>query len=275
MAARITSLPLFVILMGAGSAAMIIPAIHAAVVEDYGTGRMFLYGALLGLALTVAVGIATRGYSPRSVARSQLIALTAAFCVLPLLLGLPFFMALPRADLIDVWFEMVSSITTTGATLWDNPYRLSPTLHLWRALVGWMGGLLVWVAAVAMLAPLNLGGFEVRSAGPAANRSDRIIDPTERLTRFAGRLFPIYAGLTALLWLGLTLAGDPTLVAICHAMAVLSTSGISPIGGLYASASGFWGEILIAGFLVFALSRLTFSRGLMGDERGPGAMARW
>jgi trk system potassium uptake protein len=269
---RLTSLPLFVILMGCGSAAMLIPALHALVVEDFSTARMFFYGALLGLALTLAVGIATRGYDPPSVARSQLIALTAAFSVLPLLLGLPVWMALPRADLVDVWFEMVSSITTTGATLWDNPYRLPPSVHLWRALVGWMGGLLVWVAAVAMLAPLNLGGFEVRAAGtggPGMARPLRIRDPSERLARFAGRLLPVYAGLTALLWLGLTLAGDPTLVALCHAMSVMATSGISPIGGLHGAASGFWGEVLIFGFLCFALSRLTFSRGLLGDERTP------
>ena len=52
-------------------------------------------------------------------------------------------------------------------------------------------------------------------------------------------------------------------------MSTLSTSGISPIGGLYFAGSGFWGEVLILCFFVFALSRLTFSRGLIGEaDRG-------
>ena len=49
-------------------------------------------------------------------------------------------------------------------------------------------------------------------------------------------------------------------------MSTLSTSGISPIGGLYFAASRFWGEVLILCFFVFALSRLTFSRGLIGER---------
>jgi trk system potassium uptake protein len=51
-------------------------------------------------------------------------------------------------------------------------------------------------------------------------------------------------------------------VALCHAMAVLSTSGISPVGGLYAASSGIAGEAVIAMFLLLALSRLGFSSGL-------------
>ena len=41
------------------------------------------------------------------------------------------------------YFEMLSSLTGTGATLFDAPDALAPSVHLWRAQVGWMGGLLV------------------------------------------------------------------------------------------------------------------------------------
>jgi trk system potassium uptake protein TrkH len=63
------------------------------------------------------------------------------------------------------------------------------------------------------------------------------------------------------------IAGEVPLVALCHAMAVLSTSGISPLGGLENAASGLVGEIAIFVFFFFAVSRLTFSRGLLGDDR--------
>ena len=49
---------------------------------------------------------------------------------------------------------------------------------------------------------------------------------------------PIYAGMSAGLTLLLILAGDRPFIALCHAMAVLSTSSVSPVGGLEGSHSG-------------------------------------
>jgi trk system potassium uptake protein TrkH len=132
--------------------------------------------------------------------------------------------------------------------------------------------LLVWVTAVSIFAPMNLGGFEVRATGGAGKGArgsftqiGRIADPSERLVRYTLSLTPIYVGLTTVLWVGLVIAGEVPHIALIHAMSTLSTSGISPIGGLYFAGSGFWGEVLILCFFIFALSRLTFSRGLIGE----------
>jgi trk system potassium uptake protein len=269
----LTSLPFFVLMMGIGAAAMMVPSVHALVRGDHFTAETFLFGAILGAALTLLIGLSTRSYSPRSVPRSQLMALLAAFALLPALFAVPFHHAVGTISFVDAWFEMVSSFTTTGATLFDNPERLSPSVHLWRALVGWMGGLLVWVMAVSILAPMNLGGFEVTSpvaAGGGAvsfSQVSRIADPSERLARYGFRLAPIYAGLTGLLWIGLMLSGEVPWIALCHAMSVLSTSGISPVGGLHEGSAGLVGEIIVFCFFFFAVSRLTFSRGMVGDEQ--------
>ena len=265
---KLNKLPFFVVLMGIGSLFMLIPAVHAVGLSDYRTARTFFYGAILGLFLTLLIGLATANAKPRSVPRNQLTALLGAFSLLPLLLAIPFYEAAGHTTLLDAWFEMVSCLTTTGATLYDNVGRLPPSLHLWRALVGWMGGLLIWVTAVAILAPMNLGGFEVRALRSAGDRGaqfphlDRNTDPAARLWRISLKLTPLYVGLTAILWLGLTILGDTAFVALCHAMAVLSTSGISPVHGLYQAGSGIAGEVLIAVFLLLALSRLGFSMGL-------------
>ena len=54
-----------------------------------------------------------------------------------------------------------------------------------------------------------------------------------------------------------------------HAMATLSTSGISAIGGIEESTVGVAAEFLIFVFLLFALSRLTFSTDtITGNTRG-------
>lgn len=272
MTAQIARLPFFVLLMGIGAAMMLVPALHALDRGDHATARVFLYGAILGGMLTLLVGLATRGHRPANVARSHLVTLFAAFGLLPLMLAIPFQEAARDATLTDAWFEMVSSITTTGATLWDNPRRLNMSLHLWRGLVGWMGGFLAWVMAIAILAPMNLGGFEVRAAAeglPAGTMIGRVADPSERLSRQAMRLLPIYGGLTLLLWFGLILAGEGATVGLIHAMSVIATSGISPVGGLQWSAAGQAGEVLIFVFFGFALSRLTFSQPIAGRESPP------
>ncbi|MEO1640350.1 MAG: potassium transporter TrkG [Pseudomonadota bacterium] len=269
----IVRLPFFVVLMGLGALAMIVPAAHAAVLEDFTTMRVFFYGFILFSVLTLLVGLATAGYDPPSVARSQLIGLLAAFSVLPIMFAVPFYIAVGNTSFLNAWFEMVSSFTTTGATVYERPGQLTPSQHLWRALVGWLGGLLMWVAAVAIFAPMNLGGFEVRTAQAVGRGStggysqiSTVADPSERMMRFTMALTPIYFGLTGVLWLGLVLAGEFPYVALTHAMSTLSTSGISAIGGLYFAASNFLGELLIFCFFVFALSRLTFSSRLVGEE---------
>lgn len=266
-----TRLPFFVVLMGLGSLAMLLPSAHAVVMEDFVTMRVFFYGFLLCSTLTVVVGLATAQYAPSSIARSQLVTLLAAFAGLPVMFAWPFYVAVGNTSFVNAWFEMVSCFTTTGATVYDTAGRLSPSLHLWRALIGWLGGLLVWITAISIFAAMNLGGFEVRAIGqpgkgPAVSFSQiaRIADPSERLFRYTVVLTPIYAGLTLVLWVALVIAGEFPYIAIAHAMSVMSTSGISPIGGLYFAASGFIGELLVFIFFAFALSRLTFSRGLMG-----------
>ncbi len=266
MMARLTALPFFVLLMGLSALAMLVPAVHGLVMQDFNTMRVFFYGTILFGFLTLVLALATAGYDPRSVARSQLITLIASFAGLPILFAIPFYEAVGNTSFLHAWFEMVSSFTTTGATVFDGADRLTPSLHLWRATVGWLGGLLVWITAVAIFAPMNLGGFEVRAKGGVGrgvaamfSQIGHAVDPSERLTRFAVQLTPIYIALTAVLWLGLVILGEVPYIALCHAMAVLSTSGISPIGGFYFAASGVWGEVLIFAFFIFAISRLTFS----------------
>ena len=210
MIRRILDLPFIVILMGIGSVAMYVPAGHAAAVRNYPVGRAFFYAGTLLLILTALIGIAAAANRPGSVARNHLLTLVAAFVLLPGMLAIPFAEAVPDTTFFNAWWEMVASFTTTGATLFE-PARLPGSVHLWRALVGWLGGLFVLVTAVAVLAPMNLGGFEVltgASGGQGAvsgGQNTRNIDTSERLVRYTASLLPIYGGLTLILWIALIL----------------------------------------------------------------------
>lgn len=275
MLARLLDLPLIVILMGISALAMLAPAAYALTLSDHQTARAFFYSALLFLVLTALIGIATAGYLPRNAARSHLQTLVYAFVFLPLMLAIPFVEAIRDTSYLNGWFEMVSAFTTTGATLYHTPDRLGAALHLWRAEVGWLGGFFTLVTAVAILAPMNLGGFEVITGGSVGRNTTgtaqitRIADPSERLVRYALRLFPIYAALTLALWLGLLLVGETGFVALCHAMSVLSSSGISPVQGLTGGQAGIAGEFVVFPFLFFAISRRTLPGGVQADTATP------
>ncbi|MFD1508233.1 TrkH family potassium uptake protein [Lacimonas salitolerans] len=263
MRARIAEQPLFLLMMGISALAMYLPALHALYLDNEREARAFFYPGTLLLLLTVLIAIARAGRQSKQ--RSEmwnLAALFAGFTVLPLMLAVPFYEALRTTTFLNAYYEMVSSLTTTGATLFA-PERLSPSLHFWRALVGWLGGLLMWVAAAAVMAPLSLGGFEVTASGEPGQTDTGgawgEVDPQTRILRVASHLTPVYAGLTLALWVMLLMGGDVPLVAISHAMSVMATSGISPVGGVEGASSGLGGEMVMALFMLFALSRVTFS----------------
>ncbi|GFE50181.1 potassium transporter TrkH [Roseobacter cerasinus] len=270
---QLLDLPLFLLLFGLASVSMLVPALHGGVVRNLDSARMFFYSGILGLTLFTMIAIALAGRRPKHGALGTLMSLFAAFVVLPIFLAIPFYEGLGTTTFINAYMEMVSAITTTGATLFQIPDRLDTTLHLWRAQVGWMGGALMWIAASAILAPLNLGGFEVTAQAEPGQRESLSsligrAEPRERLLRVSTALLPIYIGLTLLLWVLLIISGDRSLVALCHAMAVMATSGISPVGGVEASSSGLTGEALMMLFMVFALSRLTFSSDTITATQG-------
>ena len=174
------------------------------------------------------------------------------------MLAAPLVAALPAIGIGGGYFEMLSCLTTTGATLFDRPQLIADPLHLWRALVGWLGGLMILATAFAILAPLNLGGFEIGQSGASLGdgvRSGTIEEASRRIVRAIRQIAPIYGGATGVLAIVLVAAGDRPLVAVCHAMAALSTSGISPVGGVTGTASGRIGEMAIALFLLPAVSQ--------------------
>lgn len=271
MAATPQTTPVFVRLLWIPPIAMVIPSMMALIERDHSTSRAFLYSALMVGLFTLFLEFTTRNSGDRSHARSQLFTLFATYSLMPIVLALPLTMAMPMSY-AGAWFEMVSSITTTGGTLLDQGQYVPRAVHLWRGMIAWGGGLFALVTAVAVLAPMNLGGFEVRAPLDlrAATRSfaerSQYSDPATALWRYFKAVFPVYAGLTFTLFIGLMIAGDDEFVALMHAMAVLSTSGVSPVGGLTGASSGFVGEAMILLFFVFAIARSTMFPTVLGDR---------
>ncbi len=285
--ALLNRLPLMVLLAGLGTLAMLVPAGYASALGQDELATIFAMSALLLLVLVVVTGFASAAAPSGDSTRAMLLTVVGTVTLLPALFAVPLMFALPDTGFFNAWWEMVSSLTTTGASLYSAELLPAP-LHLWRGLVGWMGGLFMLVAATAILAPLRIGGFEILSSPygreerierlPGSDRArgaDRererqahlsspafqteLADPVSRIIRVGKTVLPIYAGLTLALWVLLLMLGDTGLVAITRAMGTLSTSGISPLstnaGANNVVASGVAGEIVIFLFLLPALSR--------------------
>lgn len=254
--ARISRLPAFPAMLLLAAGLMLVPAAHAAQLEDWQVARTFLYHGMFFAILAIILGFGLANYRPPRAERYQLLTLLLAYLLLPLALAMPVH-ALTSVAFHDAWFEMVSSLTTTGATVFDRHWLVAPSIHLWRALVGWAGGLMILVATFAVLAPMNLGGFEIlhRGHAEAEGRGNLpLARARERVRRCIRTIAPAYAVFTFTLAVLLMIAGDEPLTAFCHAMAILSTSGISPVGGLANGVGGIASEVMMAAFLLPAVT---------------------
>lgn len=274
MPGSIRDFPLLVILALIGCAAMAGPMLHGIWVEDWRVARTFFYSGAFFAIVSVMVGIATSTRKHRPGPVTQIFNLLTGYALLPAILAVPVDYLVPAITFGQAYFEMLSSLTTTGASVFDEPERIAGSLHLWRAMVAWMGGLMILVAAMAILEPMQLGGFEIEAAmtpGRGNQQSRRVAARKatggSRLVDTLLLIGPAYALLTGTLALGLMIAGDSGLVAVSHAMSVLSTSGITPLGNFSDAGSGHAGEALVFVFLGAALSRRSTSFLMRGEHR--------
>ncbi|TCL09332.1 trk system potassium uptake protein TrkH [Shimia isoporae] len=264
MTSRDLKLPLFLYLVAVSGVAMYAPAIVASVQRFHFIARMFFYSGTLVLFVCALIALALAGTQRFTRTVDNLRALFFGFTILPAILAIPYYEAMGSITFVEAYFEMVSSLTTTGASVIKYPAAVPDAIHLWRGLVGWLGGLLMWVAASAIFAPLALGGYEVTALGEPGQATTgrgqmQRADPMKRWVRSLQILLPIYIGLTFALGLMLVVLGERPLSAVMNAMATMSTSGITTAFGVSEGLAGIGGEVVIFLFLLFALSRATFS----------------
>jgi len=124
------------------------------------------------------------------------------------------------------YFEAMSGLTTTGATVLGDIDTMPKGLLLWRSLTHWLGGLGIVMLFVAVLPTLGVGGkklFQVEAPGP---KHDGGVRP--RIADTARTLWLIYLGLTIAAVLALRLTGAMGWFdSVCHAFSMVSTGGLS------------------------------------------------
>lgn len=262
--------PFFLSLAAIGGLAMLGPALLALADGDRRLALVFTVCAVVTTSVAGMAALALSGRRRVNRVRENLLGLFGAFTLLPIALAWPLVQAVPGMAFLDAYLEMVSAATTTGFNLEPETGAWPRAVHLWRALSGWLGGFLMWTAAVAILAPMHLGGAELVLPAPQERREQTravrqgVRAPGLRLRRAVGALLRIYVLLSFVLWVMLVTVGEDPFVALCHAMSTLATSGISPVGGLGGGGAGLPGEAAVFVFFLFALTRRSFTDDLPG-----------
>ncbi|MEM7189592.1 MAG: potassium transporter TrkG [Pseudomonadota bacterium] len=266
--------PVIALLLGFMALAMLIPMAHAAISADWRVSRGFLYAALFGLFLAGSVALLLRPMQANDTARHELLTLLVLWISLPVYACLPLVLLSPAIGVTGAWMEMVAALTTTGGTVYPDVEAVPPSIHLWRGIVGWLGGLLTLMAAYVILAPRRLGGYEIMAAEDGLGDM-RSVDLRETGAVFESRTYralrtilPIYLGLTLALGMAFNVLDKPGLIAAVHAMSILSTSGISPLKDGIASTGNWGAEVAALIFMVLAATRLVYSPAAQG---GAGA----
>lgn len=145
--------------------------------------------------------------------------LASVFCTFPLLLFLP------ELSFVDAYFEVISGLTTTGATVLSGLDRLPMSINLWRHELTWFGGIGIIVFAVAILPILGIGGMQLlKSESPGAVKES---DLPPRIAQTAKALWLAYVVITVICISALHLAGMSWFDAVCHAFATMSLGGFS------------------------------------------------
>lgn len=249
---------------------MLAPAGVAASLGDWGVATNFLYSAVVTAIIGGLQMIAMFRRLENGGAVGEFAVLIAILTLAPLAAAIPVAATMPFLSFGTAYFEMVSMITTTGASVFDRLNEIHPAIVLWRGIVAWFGGLVALIMAYALLAPRSLGGFEVRDNGGRAAAIGRLTgDPVwaggqpseaagERLGAAFKSVFPLYLTLTVVLTFLLLAVGHEPLSALVLAGGVMSTTGVSAGQGAPFAASGLLGEMAVFAFLLLAATRHTY-----------------
>ena len=133
------------------------------------------------LVLTASAGVLlwaiTRKHRRELQPRDGFLLVALVWTVLPAFATLPLLFYLPELSVTDAYFETVSALTTTGATVLTGLDALPPSINIWRALLEWIGGMGVIVLAVAILPLLGVGGSQIYKAETPGPMKDTKLTP--------------------------------------------------------------------------------------------------
>lgn len=201
---------------------MIVPGLLDLAEETKDRGAFFS-SSLITIIAGVSLIFAFRGEIKRINVRQTYLLTTLAWLACTAFGALPFMFTAPHLRYVDAFFEAMSGLSTTGATVMTGLNTMDKGILLWRALLHWIGGIGIVAMAVMILPVLRVGGMQVFRS-ESSERSEKLV-PTAR--GLAGTMLLVYVVLSIVSMLGFVAAGMSVFDAICHSMAAIATGGFS------------------------------------------------
>jgi trk system potassium uptake protein TrkH len=199
--------------------------IAASLLFEDGTSSQFTFSMALNFSAGFLLWFGTRRHKRELSLREGILLVVLVWTGGAVFAAVPLLLCIPELSFTDAYFEAVSGLTATGATILVGLDHLPPSLNLWRAELQWLGGMGVIVLVVAVLPMLGVGGRQIsKSEIPGPMKEDQL---TPRLTQTAKGLWLIYAALTLVCILCYHAAGMSWVDALIHGFTTLSLGGFS------------------------------------------------
>ena len=175
--------------------------------------------------------------------------------------SLPFLLSTQNFSFSESFFESMSGITTTGATIISDLDSSPKSILLWRAIMQWLGGIGIVVMAITILPLLKVGGMQLfKMEGP--DSTEKILP---RTIEVAAIIISTYIVLTFVCGFFYWTFGMTIFDSVSHAMTTIATGGFST----HNDSIGFFKnpniEIIASIFIILGsipfISYLKFARG--------------
>jgi len=221
-----------ILIMFAGT--MTVPVVVAWIYKD---GAQYAYDE--GIAITLFTGaliwLFTHNQRRELHIKDGFLLVVMTWTLLPAFAAIPLMSYFwPNLSFTDAYFETVSGLTTTGATVLSGLDNLPFSINLWRGELVWLGGMGLIVLATAILPLLGVGGRQMFKAEAPGPMKDTKLTP--RMAETAKGLWAVYFAISiacffALRWAGMTW-GD----AVIHTGSIMGLGGFSS----HDASFGFW-----------------------------------
>ena len=224
------TLPVFGAILAVFGLSMLVP---------WGVSRWLGDGAqasyLPTMMLTVFAGMGLRLIGPvrkplpELQIRDGMLLVSMCWIVLPLVASGPLLMYFEQAgrpiSFTWAYFEAMSGLTTTGATVLSGLDNLPASINVWRCFLQWIGGMGILVLAVAILPLLGVGGTQLFRAESTGPMKDNKLTP--RIKETAKGLWSVYCVMSLACVLAYWWGGMSPLDAWLHMFSTMSLGGLS------------------------------------------------
>ncbi|MBN9478518.1 MAG: potassium transporter Trk [Bordetella sp. SCN 67-23] len=235
------------------SMTMAIPLATSFIFSD-GARDAFIHAMVVGLIAGLLLCLATRSQRRELTPRDGFLLVSLVWSVLALIATLPLLFYYHQIgaplSMTDAYFEAMSGLTTTGATVLSGLDNLPPSINVWRCTLVWIGGMGILVLAVAILPMLGAGGSQLfRAETPGPMKDEKL---TPRITGTAKGLYAIYMLISVLCLLAYRMAGMNWYEAYCHMASTIGLGGFSTRDASFAAFDSPAIEMVAVVFMTIA-----------------------